>query len=683
MAKLKLDMTKVKEFLFLKGERVALVVFGIGSVALMALGIRTGMQAGGPPGYSSWGAGIASEADKLRSRLVALQPPEEAKKPLEEGPGDVRWEPRETHFVASSLNQLADQVDTKRRNPPLLPPLAGARDFQLDYVRAPILSLDLQVPSQKVLAIPDKFGTTPKDLAKVLRPKRMVVVNGIYPYREQVEIYRQALRLNTLQEVLTRDPPKFLGLLVTRYEIGKDGKVVDTTPLYQFNAKTGKYTVKPETDLTLRESFFDEENLTNFAGLLAPGLATPLPKLTHGKYPRLELEPFKAANPVVADAGAAKPAIKIDLGVETPMPKMEGPMGGGAGPEPVTSYFLWKFFTKDMVRRWAGDYFPFHPLGLPPEAGLVKPTTTTTPGAEMPAMAKENEPAPGTGVVVAPPPEIPNLILRFVDTGVDVGKTYRYSIQVRAMNPNYNKKNDVAFQALAEVKEILSPAVFTPTVTIPGEFLFYATDMNPKELVSTVAAGKPEGNWYKPVKSDDGAVMQIHRWIGKSVDPDNTERRIGDWAIAERILVRRGSWIGRPDFRGEVPVWHMGKIGFDLPSAVGKGGKITDKERTGIPLDMTGTDGTTPGHLLVDLDGGRKVNVLVGKANLTDESAAELLILTPEGKLILRNSRIDTEEDYPEGKERKARHDQWRERVEQLRKSGPSNQKLVAPPTSS
>ena len=51
-----------------------------------------------------------------------------------------------------------------------------------------------------------------------------------------------------------------------------------------------------------------------------------------------------------------------------------------------------------------------------------------------------------------------------------------------------------------------------------------------------------------------------------------------------------------------------------------------------------------------------------------DASAVEVLALTPDGRLVLRNSRLDADPDNSTaGAERRDRYDQWRERLNDLR----------------
>jgi hypothetical protein len=46
-----------------------------------------------------------------------------------------------------------------------------------------------------------------------------------------------------------------------------------------------------------------------------------------------------------------------------------------------------------------------------------------------------------------------------------------------------------------------------------------------------------------------------------------------------------------------------------------------------------------------------------------DESAAQLLILTPGGKLVVRNSRLDTDTEYPAARDRLERYKAWLDAV--------------------
>src|SRR5262249_40389070 len=126
------------------------------------------------------------------------------------------------------------------------------------------------------------------------------------------------------------------------------------------------------------------------------------------------------------------------------------------------------------------------------------------------------------------------------------------------------------------------------------------------------------------------APIQIHRWIAKDVDGNQSaEHVIADWVIAERLLVRRGEQLGRRNVIVEVPTWNKFKNEFEIlnttpPKKVG--GKPAPH---GIMLDFTVSK---PAPLLVDFDGGPRL-YQHRTSNIREDSAMDLLILGPNGKL--------------------------------------------------
>jgi hypothetical protein len=148
--------------------------------------------------------------------------------------------------------------------------------------------------------------------------------------------------------------------------------------------------------------------------------------------------------------------------------------------------------------------------------------------------------------------------------------------------------------------------------------------------------------------------------------------------VAERVLVRRGEYIGRKDLTVLAATWSKVKDCFEVinaPKLPGEekekekekdkgfkilGDKEKDKEKekekenkdkekdkdkkfaappaSGISLDFTGSRA-----LLVDFEGGpkgTKGGSFAVKVNV-EESAMDLLILNPDGKLVVRNSHRD------------------------------------------
>jgi hypothetical protein len=202
--------------------------------------------------------------------------------------------------------------------------------------------------------------------------------------------------------------------------------------------------------------------------------------------------------------------------------------------------------------------------------------------------------------------------------------------------------------------------MLTPEVTIPGDYFWYATDQEPEVKIRNGA------DFANTPPRSDMTPIQVHRWL----EQGNEGGPIGSWVIAERFWVRRGDFVGRTDVMVEAPYWNKNKQAFEifnLPQ-VARGKKAPKGViKSGLPVNLT----TAPPSLVVDYDGGPRLNVRIGKESVSsDASAVDMLVLTPEGDLIVRNSRRDTDPEAPEGEERNERYEQWRDRLAELRAGG-------------
>jgi hypothetical protein len=232
-------------------------------------------------------------------------------------------------------------------------------------------------------------------------------------------------------------------------------------------------------------------------------------------------------------------------------------------------------------------------------------------------------------------------LVRFIDPDVVPGKTYQYVVNVRLANPNFKKTTEVAYGSLAEIRELVSNWVETPTITIPAESYFFAVDQH---LVDEMAAGNqpkktPTKDPYQLAK--DQTTFQIHQWT-QTARKENTVLMIGDWAVAERVAVRRGESIGFQAFV-QVPAWKAEKDSFEVPLI--RDPTVKDPKRAGMKpgllMDFK-LDSERP--VLVDFAGGKRYKGTT--TTVDEETAVEALILSPDGKLTVKNSRADA--DYEE-----------------------------------
>ncbi len=640
------DMKKVKEFLFDKGERLGLGATVAITVLLLVMGFlgistRPPASAGSP----TWKEAFDVAARKADQAMKQSRPPEiDAKSHT--NPAQEMKILGAAPSTSPSFFEVGIEPDDKRRNPSILP---VSNDIQVDYVLAPSLAYKVSFEARNIMVL----GDVP---VKDLEPKRMVGVSAAFPYQDQLKEYMNALRYNTLTALLaSKDAPHFRGLNVYRTEVGPDGKETNTIALYLFDPKEKKTKVHAPLDKFLRKIVIDGTNPSQLTGQLGPNMVTPLPFLASvisdasEQYPKLKLPGFDQQTAVEEEPGKAKMTKPGGLGSGFPrFGNTETNPGAGAANAPSGSLnnVRWdKINDKELVDRLKGNYNVFDPLGRPvaktgdeanmanaaPNAGIfpgVRP-----PGAPRPPGDKQGD--GGGAVADEAAAHLAKLLIRFIDIDVQVGKTYRYWIQVRVDNPNFQAK-EVAAMDMAAVEELVSgypgQGVFTPTptITIPGEMFYYDVDQFPLHASPS-----------KLKLGDTGAAniehipVQVHRWIDRVTGGDR-EHAIGDWVVAERLMVKRGEFLGRADVLVEVPEWVLKAGKFELATSL-------QKRRTTHAIPVSFLPQNSQPSLVVDFSGGRHDKYKAQKTGLgmRDEAAVELLILDASGKLILHESNDD------------------------------------------
>jgi hypothetical protein len=140
-------------------------------------------------------------------------------------------------------------------------------------------------------------------------------------------------------------------------------------------------------------------------------------------------------------------------------------------------------------------------------------------------------------------------------------------------------------------------------------------------------------------------------------DP-NQIAEIGEWLVAERVPVARGEYLGRHQYV-QVPVWKPEHEAFVLMSI---DPRSRDPRYTYVPADFSQPDGTD--LVLVDFDGGEAKYDRPGKSAVSDKAAMEVLVMSPDGRLLVHDSAADVKSD-----ERKKRLDAYRTRIKDV-KSG-------------
>jgi len=160
--------------------------------------------------------------------------------------------------------------------------------------------------------------------------------------------------------------------------------------------------------------------------------------------------------------------------------------------------------------------------------------------------------------------------------------------------------------------------------------------------------------------------MQVQSWLEKiRTDPANPSSTllVGDWAIEERDLVRRGEFIGGIK-ETEVPVWwptlKSYRFALHPDDTKKRPGAPRSRQQKGLPVNFN------TGALLVDFEGG-KHPFQIGANKFLDESPIEVLVLTKDGKLLVKDSKSDTENE-----ERTRRFDEWKATLKTVKEESDS-----------
>src|SRR5262245_24102792 len=220
MAKKSFD---VKQFLLHKGERVGLGV-AVGVAALLLLmGLLGGLSAKSPDKE------ISAAANGLKAKLINPAPPPDGTFPKYEPKVWVPGVPV-AKFEMPPWYDPAVVGDIKKRNPPILPVdfayvgKTATMAAQMDFVRGLVPVFEFDVKARKIWMLRPDNTAEPKPLTEML-PARMVVVTGTFPLTAQLEVFRRALRLESVDKLFEQaeTTPRLRGVHVERLELRPDG----------------------------------------------------------------------------------------------------------------------------------------------------------------------------------------------------------------------------------------------------------------------------------------------------------------------------------------------------------------------------------------------------------------------------------------------------------------------------
>jgi hypothetical protein len=442
--------------------------------------------------------------------------------------------------------------------------------------------------------------------ATTITPVRMAVVSGSFPYRQQLEVFRAAMRKESIAELAKEGDgellPRFLRFQVERRTLEAGDKVKeDWRPL----------NIEADFKPVLGTSLGTEKDPAEVRRVIFPGLVMFRPALAVGTYPDNTPGLITKALRVLNEKGGKNTEAKV---------------------------------LSPLARKIAGEGLDVFSDVSTPDQEKAKPKPAPEERARD---TKEAEPL------------IPDhCLVRFIDVTVKPGYTYEYRVMIRVANPNFGKKTEVAWPALAEQRELASPWSDKPCrLTVPKELYAYGTELDDKALKL-----KQQIEPKLLTDKNDVTFMQVHRWIeSTSLNPEQRSASVpvGDWSIGD-VAVRRGEMIGRLE-NVKVPVWFPTKKAFEIAvptqtatKPVGLGAKPPPVK--GIPVNFATDD------LLVDFEGGRihqsfRISEKSTK-DVREEANVEYLILGADGKLRLRNSRTDKADP-----ERSEREKEWQTRV--------------------
>jgi hypothetical protein len=505
----------------------------------------------------------------------------------------------------------------------------------------------------------EKGNLTPA--TKVL-PKQMVIVAASFPFKQQVEEFKRALRLRSDGAVLSewvRIDKKtyersftFKGFEVERMtlnEDGSDGKTWDPLDLEK------EY--KPLVLITGRNFVPDDESKYGPILQVSRGLVLPVFKPMAGEVPDL-----------VAKLDNIQKTVKK---LQENTPKEVLPPSKFVD----TGFDIYNLTTQSPTGN-TGEAFPM------PGRTPGFPMTPTMPAGEG-AEYYGNIPGAENYQKVTDTP-IDHCLLRFLDVTVQPGNAYKYRIRVRMLNPNFAPsgavRKDTYLQFTTEAILKSDWAVIPEKVVVPPDQYIYAVDQRDVE---------PKLKGYQTPPSPNEAVLQIHRWVDKYYPTKNSKdiRRVGEWLVAARMLIERGEYIQNPAYPTKVPVKKLEKLEHELdvnrglpPLSVRR--RQDAKEYMPVPF---GIDASGRSPILVDFDGGSvyytKTILPKGEdakpqtSRIRDDVGTEVLIMRPDGTMIARNSATDAE--LPE---RTERYKTYLDRIEKLKDGKKGNTSLFGRP---
>jgi hypothetical protein len=466
--------------------------------------------------------------------------------------------------------------------------------------------------------------------AQTVIPLRMIVVNFTIPLKQQMEEVKKALRLPDIDTVRRNNLVTFDGFEVERKisqrrPTGEVFVVQDWTK-YDYEAKYMDliYSRKLRDHLEGTDRSSKQSQYLPYFYRYEDSLVMPLPELVSelGGYPQIRLKSILDTIEKLIAANTPK----VD-----PSSTLNRLQKRGSRKE---------LFTPNGSSDTGADVFSQGEKG----------------GASLPPPGAGND-KKGGNIDNQMQVDIDHLLARFIDCDVQPGLSYEYRIQLRMVNPNFGPANLPFVSNPNDTKKqvLLGPRVpLEGALTVPTEDFLFASDRN--QYATDIAAALKEPS-MKPLLNalqvkDHQVVVQAVKWM-ESIRMEGKHEPIGGWVMAE-MPVSRGEYVGKKTFV-KLPLWSSERNEYvfrEIPAGAVKG----PNQPKGWLVDFSSRS------VLVDFEGG-KVVPRIGTRNLpTEEVATEMLIVRPDGKLLVRRSDQDSAD--PDRKERAATWDAWLKKVE-------------------
>ena len=506
----------------------------------------------------------------------------------------------------------------------------------------------------------EEFETGKYQPAMDVKAARVAMLVATFPMSEQIKEYSEKLRLPEG----TTDPtgiPYFRGVEVQRAERKDDGtftefKTVEARKEYDKIRNLAYNQFEPEDDALV--------DMIQFQNTLSGATVTPLfwkrPKgVFDNLYPSMEKKLARVTqrlaqaetNKLLAEQRKRRRSL-LDRSEED-VTAMGGSGAGGGGAPGMGGPGMGGGMGMGKAGMGGGGFPGSAPGGAPGMGGpgmggggmgMGKAGMGGGMGMGMGGMPGQGQGQGGASSLADLPPA-DDVLVRVMDYTVESGKTYKYRIRVVLQNPNYLRP-DVALESYAKAIEFTGDDTSwreLPPINSPSEHIYY------------VAA---------PVVADNSnnASMEVHQWVEKATVGGTEPVEVGQWVVIPRLKVRKGDYVGGPPVPvSGVPTWSRAVHGLSYLHQNNSKDRITNRPTVNLPLGP----GAGKDLLLAEVEGpyfshervirkGEQVRTekieepkRSGITGAGDAERAlsgtwtELAFLTPEGKLIVRNSAQD------------------------------------------